>query len=98
MKSLKVVEITESDLWAAVDAARGEAGMEDGEIPPGGFTTAQYAQRYKLSHRRADLQLTRLFTDGTLNRVKMRIKCDRDRRAVWVYFPATQKARKGRAI
>jgi hypothetical protein len=74
--------ITESELWAAIDAAR------EASIPrqrPGSITTRQYRERYGVGEKCARHQLSALVAGGTLATDIVMLNGRRER----IYWPVT---------
>ncbi len=63
------------DMWADVDTARAELSIKS-EVPSGvGFTSRQYAERYRLNYRTCYDDIKRLLQAGKIRVVGKRGKC-----------------------
>lgn len=82
--------ITESELWAAVDAVRAQS-MPQSERPKGSFTVEEYAKRYKITPAAARAQLCRMVAGGIFERHRILGKASDDRNCVMCVYTVVKK-------
>jgi hypothetical protein len=72
--------------WDRVDALRTETGMAGDDVPPGAFTTSDYAAKYGLAYHTATDQLARLVKAGSLKTGKKRAMLPSGRQGSMRYY------------
>jgi Fic family protein len=78
--------------WDVINKARAGVGVVGAPRQPGGFTTREYAKRYKLAVQTAESQIAGMLDKGLLERISAKVADDNGRmRATFVYYPKVKK-------
>ncbi len=72
--------------WDQIDTLRATVGMGSDDVPPGAFTTSDYAAKYGVPYHTATDQLSRLARAGILKTGKKRTTLPSGRQGLMRFY------------